>query len=275
MESNGNQVIRYKDQTKTKITKKEINQMIFRSNMLQSSFNYERMQAGGWVYSLIPALKKIHTNKEDLSTALTYHMQFFNTSPQLVTLVQGIIAAMEESKEDPDSIQGVKIALMGPLGGIGDALFFLTLLPISAGIGASLALEGNFLGPIIFLILYNVPYLAAKFGLMHIGYDMGVKAISLLSESTKKLARAASIVGLAVVGSLIATSVKLDIAYVINAGAVEIDLQTKLLDAIMPKLLPLLYTFGCFFILRKGKNPIILIIITVIIGLAGAYFGIL
>ncbi|MDQ0360159.1 PTS system mannose/fructose/sorbose family transporter subunit IID [Breznakia pachnodae] len=264
----------YQDKTPNKVTKKEINKMIWRSNLLQGSFNYERMQGGGWTYSLIPGLKKIHQNDQDLAIALSNHMQFFNTSPQLVTLVQGIIIAMEEGKEDPSVIQGIKVALMGPLGGIGDALFFLTLLPIAAGIGSSLALEGNVMGPFIFLLLYNIPYLAAKIGLMKLGYDMGVKAISLLSESTKKVSRAASIVGLAVVGALIAKSVRINVAYIIHAGEVELDLQTQLFDTIMPKLLPLLYTLGCFMILRKGKNPIVLIMLTVVFALAGAFFGI-
>ena len=100
---------------------------MFRSYLLQSSFNYERMQAGGWTYSLIPGLKKIHRDKEDLALSLENHLQFMNTNPQLVTFMHGVIIAMEESKESPKSIQAIKTALMGPLGGIGDALFYLTV----------------------------------------------------------------------------------------------------------------------------------------------------
>lgn len=130
----------YEDQSiGAELTKKDINRVAWRSMLLQASFNYERMQASGWLYGLLPALKKIHTNKRDLARAMKGHMGFFNTHPFLVTFVIGIILAMERSKQDVNSIQSTKIAVGAPLGGIGDAMFWLTLLPICGGIGASLA----------------------------------------------------------------------------------------------------------------------------------------
>lgn len=83
-------------------------------------------------------------------------MGFFNTHPFLVTFVIGIILAMERSKQDVNSIQSTKIAVGAPLGGIGDAMFWLTLLPICGGIGASLALQGSILGAVVFIVLFNV-----------------------------------------------------------------------------------------------------------------------
>ena len=116
------------------LTRKDINRVAWRSMLLQASFNYERMQASGWLYGLLPALKKIHTNPRDLARAMKGHMGFFNTHPFLVTFVIGIILAMERSKQDVNSIQNTKIAVGAPLGGIGDAMFWLTLLPICGGI---------------------------------------------------------------------------------------------------------------------------------------------
>lgn len=136
----------YEDQSiGAELTKKDINRVAWRSMLLQASFNYERMQASGWLYGLLPALKKIHANKRDLARAMKGHMGFFNTHPFLVTFVIGIILAMERSKQDVNSIQSTKIAVGAPLGGIGDAMFWLTLLPICGGIGASLALQGSIL----------------------------------------------------------------------------------------------------------------------------------
>ena len=124
----------YEDQSiGAELTKKDINRVAWRSMLLQASFNYERMQASGWLYGLLPALKKIHTNKRDLARAMKGHMGFFNTHPFLVTFVIGIILAMERSKQDVNSIQSTKIAVGAPLGGIGDAMFWLTLLPICGG----------------------------------------------------------------------------------------------------------------------------------------------
>lgn len=114
-------------------------------------------------------------------------MGFFNTHPFLVTFVIGIILAMERSKQDVNSIQSTKIAVGAPLGGIGDAMFWLTLLPICGGIGASLALQGSILGAVVFIVLFNVVHRAA-FCLAHYAYRMGVAAIPLIKANTKKSA---------------------------------------------------------------------------------------
>lgn len=257
------------------ITKSDLNKMTWRSLWLQASFNYERMQAGGWVYSIIPGLKKIHTNQHDLSNALKDHMQFFNTHPFLVTFIQGIILSIEENKENRETIRGIKVALMGPLGGIGDALFYLTLLPITGGIAASLSSQGNIAGPILFLLVFNIVHFGVRFYLMHFGYQTGVNAISSLKEGTQKISRAASIVGLMVVGALIASYVNFNLDWTLQAGEIPIDIQGEVLDTIMPGLLPLLYTIFCYWLLRKGRSPLLLIGLTVIIGLVGAFLGIM
>lgn len=257
------------------ITKKDLNKMVWRSLMLQASFNYERMQAGGWVYGLIPGLEKIHTNSHDLSHSLKEHMQFFNTHPFLVTFIQGIILSMEENKEDRETIRGIKVALMGPLGGIGDALFYLTLLPIAGGIAASLSSQGNVMGPILFLVVFNVIHFASRFLLMHFGHRIGTDAISSLKEGTKKISRAASIVGLMVVGALIASYIDFNLDWTLQAGEIPVDIQEEVLDAIMPGLLPLLFTFFCYWLLKRGHSPLLLIGTTVVIGLLGGLFGIM
>ncbi len=273
MESN---VSVYEDKSVEKvITKKDLNRMALRSVLLQASFNYERMQAAGWLYSLAPGLKKIHKNKKDLSKSMSLHMEFFNTHPFLVTFIMGIVTAMEENKEDTETIRGIKVATMGPLGGIGDALFWLTLLPICAGIGAALAIEGSVAGPLIFLLMFNIVHFLLRFGLMHYGYKTGVSAIKTLKKSTKRVSHGASILGLCVVGGLIASYVKLNTTLVINAGKASVEMQAGVLDKIMPNLLPLGYTFLMYALLKKNWSPIKLVVITVAIGVIGRYAGIL
>ncbi len=271
MESEG-----YQDQTPSSdLNRKQLRRMGWRSVFLQASFNYERMQAAGWLYSILPGLRHIHKNKKDLSKAMKEHLEFFNTHPFLVTFIMGIILAMEQRKEDREAIRGIKIATMGPLGGIGDALFYLTLLPITAGIGASLAIEGNFLGPFIFLVSFNIIHFGVRFGLMNYGYKTGVKAIAKIKEGTRQITRAASIVGLTVVGGLIATYVAFNVDYVWKSGEAKLNIQTDVLDQIMPAMLPLAYTLLMYWLLRKGRSPLTLIGITLVIGLIGSYFKIL
>lgn len=254
---------------------KTLNQMAWRSMFLQASFNYERMQAGGWLYSILPGLKKIHKNKEDLSTSMKHNLEFFNCHPFLITFVMGIILSLEQKKSDVQTIRALRVAAMGPLGGIGDAIFWFTLLPISAGIGANLSLQGSILGPIIFFVLFNVVHLGLRFGLMHWSYKVGVEGITKLTKNAKEFTRSATVLGMIVVGALIASYVNINIVtpeYLSMSGT--IDLQ-KILDSIMPCLLPLGLTFGMYGLVKKNVSPLVNILVLVVIGLIGAFLGIL
>lgn len=271
MEFNDN---RYIDrEARNVITTSLLNKMVIRSLFLQSSFNYERMQGCGFLYSIIPGLEVIHKNKDDLKKSMKLHMEFFNTHPFLVTFIQGMVIAMEENKEDIDTIRGIKVATMGPLGGIGDSIFWLTVLPIAAGLGASLALQGQVAGPIIFLVIYNAVQFGLRYSLMHYGYKTGVSAIKQLKENTQKFARAATIVGLTVVGALIASYINIKLALTITAGEAVVNLQESIIDSIMPKLLPVLYTFGMLYLVKKKFSPIYLVAITLLLGVVGTYIG--
>lgn len=253
---------------------KTLNQMAWRSMFLQASFNYERMQAGGWLYSILPGLKKIHKNKEDLSTSMKHNLEFFNCHPFLITFVMGIVLSLEQKKSDVQTIRALRVAAMGPLGGIGDAIFWFTLLPISAGIGANLSLQGSILGPIIFFILFNVVHLGLRFGLMHWSYKVGVEGIAKLTKNAKEFTRAATVLGMIVVGALIASYVSVTLVtpeYLSMSGT--IDLQ-KILDSIMPCLLPLAVTFGMYGLVKKNVSPLINILVLVLIGIVGAFIGI-
>ena len=131
-----------------------------RSSFLQASFNYERMQACGWLWGMLPGLQKIHTNKEDLKASMAHNLDFLNTHPFLVTFVMGIVLSLEQNKADTATIRSVRISAAGPLGGIGDALFWLTLVPITAGLTANMAMEGQIIGAVLFLIIFNAVQLA-------------------------------------------------------------------------------------------------------------------
>lgn len=266
----------YQDQSLGEaLTRDDINKMAIRSLALQASFNYERMQGAGWLFGLNPALRKIHKNDTDMSRSMQLHMEFFNTHPFLVSFIMGVVLAMERSKERLSVIRAIKVAMMGPLGGIGDALFWLTLLPICAALGVSLAMEGSIMGPILFLLLFNVVHFGLRFGLAHYGYNAGSRAISALKEHTQKFSHAATIVGLTVVGGLIATFVRLQMTAVVEVGKASINLQEDLFDPIMPKLLPLAFTMVIFYFVKRGVSPLKIIGGIVAMGLVGSYFGIL
>ncbi|MFZ7216830.1 PTS N-acetylgalactosamine transporter subunit IID [Avibacterium avium] len=266
----------YEDQTMgTELTKSDINTMAWRSLLLQASFNYERMQAAGWLYGISPALKKIHTNKADLSKAMKGHLGFFNTHPFLVTFVMGIVLAMERSKQEVNAIQSTKIAVGAPLGGIGDALFWFTLLPICGGIGASLALQGSILGAIFFFVVFNIVHFGLRFGLAHYAYKMGVAAIPTIKANTKKVSHAASMIGMTVIGALVATYIRFQTTAEITAGDAVVKVQADVLDKLMPAFLPLVYTLLMYYLVKRNWSPLRLILLTVVIGIGGRFAGIL
>ncbi|MGX6978551.1 PTS system mannose/fructose/sorbose family transporter subunit IID [Vagococcus elongatus] len=204
----------YKDLTPAEqLDDKTLNKMVWRSLFLQASFNYERMQSGGWLYGILPGLKKIHKDKDDLAASMSHNLEFFNTHPFLVTFVMGIVLSMEQNKADIPTIRAVRVAAMGPLGGIGDALFWFTLVPITAGITSNMAINGNIAAPFIFLLIFNIAQFAVRIFLMKWSYKLGTNAIGILTENAKEFTRAASILGIFVVGALISVygATKLDV----------------------------------------------------------------
>ena len=256
------------------LDKKTLNQMAWRSLFLQGSFNYERMQAAGWLYGIIPGLKKVHTNKEDLALSMQHNLEFFNTHPFLVTFVMGIILSLEQEKADLATIRAVRVAAMGPLGGIGDAIFWFTLVPIAAGISANLALDGSIMGPIVFLLMFNSVQFVARYWLMHWSYDLGTKAIEAITRNAKEFTRAASILGILVVGALTSLYGGTTIALTIPNGESPIVLQT-ILDGILPKLIPLGLTLGLYWLIKnKNWSAVKCIGLLLVLGLVGGFLGI-
>lgn len=157
---------------------------------------------------------------------MSHNLEFFNTHPFLVTFVMGIVLSLEQSKADIQTIRSVRVAAMGPLGGIGDALFWFTLVPIVAGMTSNMALQGQVAAPFIFLIVFNIAQFAVRYGLMHWSYKMGTNAISILTANAKEFTRAASILGVIVVGALTCiyggTTTKLEIPNGVTNEAVEV-----------------------------------------------------
>lgn len=263
---------KYQDLTPAaQLDKKTLNKMVWLSCFLQASFNYERMQACGWLWSMLPGLQKIHTNKEDLKASMAHNLDFLNTHPFLVTFVMGIVLSLEQSKADTATIRSVRISAAGPLGGIGDALFWLTLVPITAGLTANMAMEGQIAGAILFLLIFNGVQFAVRFGLMYWSYGLGTKAVTLLTSSAKEFTRAASILGIFVVGGLIANYGGTSLRIIVGEPAINIQ---GLLDGVLPKLIPLLITLGIYVLIKKGWSPVKCIMLILVVGIVGCAFGI-
>ena len=161
------------------ITKKDLRRLFFDSLSISASLNYEKQMDMGCAFSLAPILQKLYKNKEDLSEALKRHTEFYNVTPMFNPTLLGVLTAMEErNAKDEDfpteSINATKASLMGPMSGIGDTIDKGTLKTIATGVGCTFALQGSFLGPILFMLIYGVSNLLVRYFGVFYGYKFGV-----------------------------------------------------------------------------------------------------
>ena len=268
-----------------KLTKSDLTSIFIRSNYHQGSWNFERMQALGYCFAMIPAIKRLYTG-EERKKALKRHLEFFNTQPFVTAPILGVTAAMEEQKSngapiDDGAINGVKIGLMGPLAGVGDPIFWGTLRPVVAALGATIALTGNILGPILFFVLFNVVRLGIRWWGVSYGYKKGTTIVSdMAGGKLQKLTEGASILGLFVMGALVNRWTTINVPLVVSTitqqdGTVVTTTVQSILDQLLPGLLPLLCTFACMKLLKNKVSAIWIIFGIFILGIIGYSLGLL
>ena len=300
---------------KIQLSQKDRMAVAIRHQYLQGSWNYERMQNGGWAFSMIPAIKKLYSKKEDQIAALKRHLEFYNTHPYVSAPVIGVTLALEEGRAngepiDDVAIQGVKVGMMGPLAGVGDPVFWFTVRPILGALGASLALGGSILGPILFFVLWNVIRLAFLWYTQEFGYKAGASISSDLSGGMLgKVTEGASILGMFIIGALVERWVSISFtpivstipqqegAYIdwssIPAGADGIHKALSLyaqlgptgleqmkvttlqqnLDSLIPGLAAVGLTLLCCYLLKKKVSPIVIILALFAVGVIGRFFN--
>ncbi|MBR1807000.1 MAG: PTS mannose transporter subunit IID [Selenomonadaceae bacterium] len=268
-----------------KVTKNDLFWTFIRSNFLLGSFNFERMQSMGFCVSMMPILKRVYgDNKEELKAALKRHLEFFNTQPFVAAAIMGIIGAMEEKRANgaeisPATLSGVKVGLIGPLAGVGDPIFWGTIRPVLAALGAGIALTGSIIGPIIFFVAFNAIRLATHWYGVKYGYEKGTELVENIGGNEMKfLTEGASVLGLLVMGALVAKWTTVNMPLVISeydnsAGDHVVTTLQTILDSLMPGIVALLMTFACMWLLKRGMNPLVIIIGLFAIGIVGYAIG--
>ena len=300
---------------KIQLSKSDRQKVWWRSQFLQGSWNYERMQNLGWAYSLIPAIKKLYTTKEDQAAALERHLEFFNTHPYVAAPIMGVTLALEEERAngtetDDAAIQGVKIGMMGPLAGIGDPVFWFTVRPILGALGASLAASGNLVGPLLFFFGWNAIRMAFLWYTQEFGYKAGSEITKDMSGGIlKDITKGASILGMFILAVLVQRWVSINFtvnlpgkqlaegAYInfpegpvsgaelkgilgqalggLSLDSVQPQTLQGQLNSLIPGLMGLLLTFLCMWLLKKKVSPISIILALFAVGIAARFFGIM
>ncbi len=272
------------NEEKKLITVKDVRSHWLRYYMTcEMGISYERLQAVGLCSALVPVLKKLYPNKEDLSKALQRHLVFYNTEAVFGSLINGIVIAMEEQKAngepiEDETITSLKTGLMGPLAGIGDSIDWATLKPIIFALAATLSATGNPIGCFVLLAL-PVIQIAIGLNLSVYGYKTGRPSIRdiLNSGHIKELILGASTLGLFMMGALSSTYVKLTSPLVINFGnGNEPFVLQNVIDGIVPGLLPLAAVLGIYWWLNNKNQKMIMIMIVILaVSLIGAITGLL
>ena len=270
------------------LTTRDLRRMYWRSTFLLGSFNFERMQAMGVCYTLMPAIKKLYRNdKAAQAAALKRHLEFYNTHPWVSSVIFGVTAAMEEQKskgEDigEDTITNVKIGLMGPLAGVGDPIFWGTARPVLAALGASLAINGSLVGPLLFFLGINILRIATRWYGLKLGYDRGTEMVTEVGGGQlKKITQMAAIMGLFVMGALVSKWTTINFPAVVTSvtdpetGIVTDTTLQSILDQLLPGLAALGLTFLCMWLLNKKVNALWIIIGMFALGILGRWTGFL
>ncbi len=265
------------------LNKRDLMKVFWRSFAMEWTWNYERQANLGYGFAMVPILEKLYKDKpEEKAEALQRHLEFFNTTPHVSTLILGISSAMEEQNStqedfDTSSINNVKVGLMGPLAGIGDSLLWGTLRIIATGIGTSLALQGNILGPILFLLIFNIPHIILRYICMMGGYKLGAGFLSKMQQGglMDKVTYGAAIVGLMSIGAMIATMVTVNIPLSYGEGDSAIVIG-DILNGIIPGIIPLLFTGFIYWLVTKKKmKTTVALLLILVIGIIGSLTGIL
>lgn len=263
------------------LTKADFIKTSLRSYFLQNGFNYGNYQGLGYANMLYPALRKMYKDDDDaLQAALKDNIEFYNSNMHFVPFVTSLHLVMLENGTPNSEIRNIKMALMGPLAGIGNSLSQFVLAPLLGTIGASLAYEGLLAGPILYLLGMNIILLIVKILCGLLGYNLGTSIIGKMTSEIEKISNVASMIGVTVISGLAFSFVKITTPIQYAASVPGTDEQQivalqSMLDAIAPNLLPCAFLGLVFYLIKVKKwTTIKLVIMTIVLGIVLSVLGI-
>lgn len=241
-----------------------------------ASLNYERMMGLAYTYSMLPFLKETYKDDpEGLKKSVKTHLQFYNCSPYVSPYVMGINIGIEEKEKTKalDAIASLKTGLMGPLAGLGDSVFVVIPWTIFGAIAANMALEGSFVGIGIWVLVTWI-LKALGYPLYKAGIASGTSLVTSIEKRLKAIKECVAILGLMVVGALIPTVVKANVAFTFTQGDLTMT-GNEILNQILPGLIPAAVVFGVYSLLGKKVKPVYIILLIIVISIVFKLLNIL
>ena len=260
-----------------KLTLADIKKVTWRLILgFQVTENFEREQGYDFLYTILPVLKKIYKNNpEELKERLKANNNFFNCNPLFTGPIIGLTCAMEENEVEEDTIQSLKVGLMGPLAGMGDSLMLVLYATIIFSIGAALALKGSIAGPLFVIPMLAIPFFVLRYYGVLYGYKKGIGEMSTLQNTMSTVTEIATKFGCIIAGAMVAFLISASTPLMINAGDKPIKVQ-PLLDSIMPNLIPVLFVAVIYYLLTKKKmKPNTVLGLLFVAGVGLHYVGVL
>ncbi|PCF89522.1 PTS system mannose/fructose/sorbose family transporter subunit IID [Staphylococcus intermedius] len=264
--------------TPYKLTDKDFRQINLRSLLFfQWGWNYERMQGSGYLYTILPQLRKIYgDDSPELQEMMRTHAQFFNTSNFFNTIIMGIDIAMEEKERyaSKESVKGIKVGLMGPFAAVGDAIFGSLVPTIFGAIAANMAQDGNPFGALLWFVAM-LAIIVFRWKQLKFAYKEGISLVTTMQHRLESLTNAATLLGVFMVGALVATMIRVQFAWKSQIGDLTVNIQNSA-DMILPRLLPLLIVFAVYWLLgRKKMNSTRAIFIVIIVSIILSALGVI
>lgn len=257
-----------------------LRKMFIMSHSVFMNFNMTKMEANCFTNTMAPAIEQVYEGNQDAKReAYLRHQAFFNTHAVALDFIAGLSYALEkdcaEGKVPGKTIEAIKASLMGPTAGMFDSLFFNCLRVIGAGIAIGLCSQGNIMGTFIFILLYGVTQSILKWFLLKAGYTLGTSFIdSVYNSGLMQVAtKAASILGVMMVGCMTATTVGFPLNWTVNIGETSL-VVLDLFNSIYPGILSVAIVLIMLAFIKKGVRPIVLIFGLLIFCLLGAAVGI-
>ncbi|EHD0644474.1 PTS system mannose/fructose/sorbose family transporter subunit IID [Staphylococcus pseudintermedius] len=265
-------------QTPYKLTDKDFRQMNIRSLLFfQWGWNYERMQGSGYLFTILPQLRKIYgDDSPELQEMMRTHAQFFNTSNFFNTIIMGIDIAMEEKEcyASKESVKGIKVGLMGPFAAVGDAIFGSLVPTIFGAIAANMAQDGNPFGALLWFVAM-LAIIVFRWKQLKFAYKEGISLVTTMQHRLESLTNAATLLGVFMVGALVATMIRVQFAWKPQIGDLTVNIQNNA-DMILPRLLPLIIVFAIYWLLgRKKMNSTRAIFIVIIVSIILSALGVI
>ena len=278
-------VVNNVDNEERHLSKKTLWSTYFHALGIESGCSNTKQEAPGFLQGILPVIDEVYQDPKDRADAYVRHTQLFLTEGRMASFCIGISAAMEERNAkhhdiDPESINQIKVALMGPLAGIGDSLIHGTLRPIMAGLACSMIMASGYTSPIgslVFWVVMTVVEMVVRYIGIFKGYQGGLNFVAQLQSggALDKITYYAGIAAAIVCGGFISSLVTINLGIAFTAGEEVIELQT-VLNSLMPNLLPLLLTLLMVWLMNKKKvNMILLMCIVFLMGIVGVGLGIL